>query len=197
MKALVSTAFLCLIICVLVGGCKSSEPPITEPEGSTEVTIPLSGKEYETNEEYFRAKQSGESPNLSMSKKIALQNAKAEMAGNIQSTVESFFKQYNNQVGINNKIEYDEKITGEIKEFVNQNLIDVQIIGEEVFKQEGGNYQYWIAIQANKETIHNGVKDVITKDEKLEQAFEIEQFDKIYQEERERFMNERKAGSSN
>ncbi len=94
-------------------------------------------------------------------------------------------------MGINNQIEYDEKVTGEIKEFVNQKLIDLRIIGEEVYKQEDDNYNYWIAIQANKETIHNGVKDVISKDAKLQQAFEIDQFDKIYEQERERFMNER------
>ncbi len=184
-------AITCIVLCAFFS-CKSSKV-ITKVEGGTELSIPLSGKDYQTDENFFRAKQSGESPNLSMAKKIGLLNAKAELAGNIHSTVESFFKQYNNQVGINNKIEYDEKITGEIKEFVNQELVDVQIIGEKVIKQENGNYQYWIAIQANRETIHNGVKNLISKDEKLQQAFEIHQFDKIYEKERERFMKEREG----
>ncbi len=89
MKIFLKLVTICCILGVFYG-CKSSKN-ITDVEGSTKVEIPLSGKEYQTDEDYFRARQSGLSPNLSMAKKIALQNAKAELAGNIQSTVESFF----------------------------------------------------------------------------------------------------------
>jgi hypothetical protein len=50
--------------------------------GSAEVSVPLSGKEYQTDQAFFRASQSGKSPDLATAKKIALQNAKAELAGN-------------------------------------------------------------------------------------------------------------------
>ena len=52
--------------------CKSKKE-ITKIQDSTEVSIPFSGKQFENNKNFFRAKQVGESTDLATAKKIAEQ----------------------------------------------------------------------------------------------------------------------------
>ena len=64
------------VLSFAVIGCKSKKE-IAKIEDSTEIAIPFSGKQYENNKDFFRAKQVGESTDLATAKKIAEQNAKA------------------------------------------------------------------------------------------------------------------------
>ena len=81
-----------------LAGCKSKKgTPVQKETGAVEITVPFSSKEYRSDENYFRAKQVGKSPDLATAKKIAFQNARAEMAANIQATVKRVTDQYTNQ----------------------------------------------------------------------------------------------------
>ena len=175
-------------------GCKGTKD-ISKVNEMTEIEIPLSGKDYQTNKDYFRAKQVGESPDLATSKKIAMQNAKTEMAGNIQALIKRVTDQYTNQRSIGDKKEFENKFEELARKVVNQTLTDVKVIGEKLFKKEGGNYQYWIAVEASKETIlngiDNGIDNGISKDAKLQLDFDKYQFEKIFNEEMNKFEEER------
>ena len=69
-------------------GCKSKKStPVQKETGAVEISVPFSSKEYRSDENAFRAKQVGKSPDMATAKKIAFQNARAEMAANINATV--------------------------------------------------------------------------------------------------------------
>ena len=71
-----------------LAGCKSKKAtPVSKETGAVEISVPFSSKEYRSDENNFRAKQVGKSPDISTAKKIAFQNAKSEMAGNINSVM--------------------------------------------------------------------------------------------------------------
>src|SRR6478752_9673656 len=81
-----------------VTGCKSKKAtPVQKETGAVEISVPFSSKEYRSDENTFRAKQVGKSPDLATAKKIAFQQARAEMAANIQATVKRVTDQYTNQ----------------------------------------------------------------------------------------------------
>ena len=82
--------------------CKSKKK-IAKIEDSTEILIPFTGKQFENNKNYFRAKQVGESSDLATAKKIAEQNAKAELAGNIEAVIKRVTDQYTNQRSVGDK----------------------------------------------------------------------------------------------
>jgi predicted NAD-dependent protein-ADP-ribosyltransferase YbiA (DUF1768 family) len=157
--------------------------------GSKEVTIPLSGKEYETNKEYFRAKQSGKSPDLATAKKIALQNAKTELAGNVQSTMKAVIDNYTNQRTIGDKQEFENKFEEYSRSVINETLNDVKIIGEQVFKESDNKYTYWIAIEMSKEPVVKSVSDRISKDDKMQLDFDQHRFRQVFDEEMQKFEN--------
>jgi predicted NAD-dependent protein-ADP-ribosyltransferase YbiA (DUF1768 family) len=184
---LLTIAFISL---ATIWGCKSSKD-ISKVDKMTEIGIPLSGKDYETNKDYFRAKQVGESPDLATAKKIAEQNAKSEMAGNIQSLIKRVTDQYTNQRSVADSKEWENIFEELSREIVNQELIDVKIVGEKLFQKDDNTYQYWIVLEVLKETLLNGLAEGVSNDKKLQLDFDKFQFEKIFNEEMEKFEKER------
>ena len=166
--------------------CKSKKE-ITKVEDSVEIKIPLTGEEYENDKSYFRAKQVGESTDISTAKKIAEQNAKAELAGNIEALIKRVTDQYTNQRSVGNKKEFENKFEEISREVVRQDLRDVKVIGEKLFKKKDGIYQYWIAVETSKETTLTGIFDGISKDSKLQLDFDKHQYEKIFNEEMKKY----------
>ncbi|MDR0694884.1 MAG: hypothetical protein LBF81_06265 [Prevotellaceae bacterium] len=177
-------AAMAIVASAAITGCKSTK---SVQSGSNEVSVPLSGSEYRTDKDYFRASQSGKSPDLATAKKIALQNAKTELAGNIQSLMKAVTENYTNQRTVADQQEFENKFEENARAVVNQTLNDVKVIGEKVFKEKDGKYTYYIAIEMSKEPVVNNVADRISKDAKLQLDFDKHQFQKIFNEEMEKF----------
>jgi hypothetical protein len=154
-----------------------------------EVLLPLSGKEYQTDTNNFRAVQSGTSPDLSTAKKIALANARTELASNINAVLKMVTENYTNQRIVGDKRDFENKFEENARVVVNQTLSDIRIIGEKVFKERNGTYTYYISIEKSKESVQNGITDRISKDEKLKLDFDKFQFQKIFDEEMKKLEN--------
>ncbi|MDR0833395.1 MAG: hypothetical protein LBN93_04310 [Candidatus Symbiothrix sp.] len=185
-KILVLTA---IAVCagVMVTGCKSKK--VAVEQGATEVVVPFADKEYRSTKDFFRATQSGISPNLATAKKIALTNAKTELASNVQTTVKTVTEAYTNQRSVADKQEFENKFEENAILVVNQSLNDVKIIGDKVF-QNKNNYTYYIAIEMSKEIIANKIADRISKDSKLQLDFDKQQFKKVFDEEMKKLDNQ-------
>ncbi len=156
-----------------------------------EVSLPLSGKEYQSDKDNFRAKQSGKSPDLATAKKIALQNAKSELAGNIQSVVKRVTDQYTNQRTVGNKQDFENKFEELAREVVDQTLTDVKMIGEKIFKETDGSYTYWVAIEDSRSAILAGIDKKISKDDKLQLDYDKKKFEDIFNAEMEKMKNDK------
>jgi len=180
----VTTALLVMFSC---GGSKKLPSVQT---GAIEVAVPLSGKEYNSDKDYFRASQNGKSPDLATAKKIALQNAKTELAGNIQTIVKAVTENYTNQRTVSDKQEFENKFEENARAVVNQTINDVKVIGEKTFKEADGKITYYIAIEMSKSAVVNDVADRISKDAKLQLDFDKHQFMKIFDEEMQKFENQ-------
>jgi hypothetical protein len=158
-------------------------------DGMTEISIPLSGKEYQSNKEFFRAKSSGKSPDMATAKKIALNNAKAEIAGLIKSKIKSVTDNYTNQRSVTSAQDFENKFENITREVVSQELNDVNIIGEKVFKDKSGNVEYYVAIEVSKEAILNGISDKVSHDQKLQIDFDKKKFEDVMNSEMEKIEN--------
>lgn len=176
------------IICL--PACRSKKP-LAKETGATEVTVPLSGKEYNSDKEFFRTKSSGKSPDLTTAKKIALVNVKAEMAGLIKATLKRVTDNYTNQRSVGDRQEYANKFEEMTREVVNQQLVDVKIIGEKIFKEANNSFTYWIAIETSKDDILNGIHNGISKNEKLQLDYDKMKFEEKFNEEMNKLENDR------
>ncbi len=170
-------------------GCRSKKD-LAKETGATKITVPLSGKEYASNDDYFRSTASGNSTDLEAARKIGLTNAKSRLASLIQSTVKKVTDNYTNQRSIGDRQEYTNKFEEMTREVVNQKLFDVKIIGEEIYKEANNSFTYWVAIEASKESILNGLNSAISKNEKLKLDYDKMKFDQIFNEEMNKLSNE-------
>lgn len=176
-----------------LAGCKSKKAtPVQKETGAIEITVPFSGKEYRSDDEHFRAKQVGKSPDIAAAKKIAFQNAKGEMAGNINSTIKRVTDQYTNQRTVGNTQEFENKFEELAREVVNLEMSNVREIGEKILKEPDGAYSYWIAIEADKKNVFDKLDAKISNDAKLKLDYDKQKFQQIFDSEMKKLAEEGK-----
>lgn len=183
-----------MALALILPSCKSKKGAVTSIEKSTgavELSLPFSSKEFFSDKENFRSTSSGASPDLQTAKKIALQNAKSQMASLINTTVKKVTDQYTQQRNIDNKVEFNNKFEELAREVTNQELNDIKIIGEKAFKEQNGSYTYWVAIEANKQDVLNGLQKGITNNAKLNQDYDKKKFEDTFNSEMDKLAKER------
>ena len=181
--------FVGFIAITALAGCKGTKQ-LAKTTGAQEITVPFSESKYKSDKDFFRAKQMGKSPDLATAKKIALQNAKAEIAGSIKSLVKRVTDQYTNQRTVGNKQDFENKFEELSREVVDQTLTDVKLMDEKIFKETDGSYSYWTAIEVSKQAILDGVSNKISKNEKLQLDYDKKKFEDVFNSEMEKMSKE-------
>jgi len=192
-QGMIRSAFLLGILALSLSSCKSKKnsTPIEKTTGAVEISVPFSTKEFYSDKDNFRAKSSGNSIDLQTAKKIALQNAKSEMAGLVQTTMKKVNEQYTQQRQMGNQQEFNNKFEELAREVTNQQLTDIAVIGEKLFKEPNGTYTYWVAIEANKQVVLNGIEKTISNNQKLAQDYDKKKFEEIFNSEMDKLAKER------
>ena len=159
---------------------KASGP--AAPAGMVEEAIPLSGAQYRSDAEYYRAVQNGVSTERSTAQKIAMQNCRQDLAAAIQADVklviENYVKNQDTGVSAEHKSQYQELAYTA----VGQQLRDVQVVEEKMFRQDNGSFRYYVCMQRPKAALEAAIEDAIAKDAKLNLEFDRAQFKKIFEE---------------
>ncbi len=171
--------------------CKSKKgTPIQKETGAKEISLPFSSKEYRTDEDFFRAKNIGKSPDLATAKKIAMNNAKSELASNIQTVIKKVTDQYTNQRTVGNKQEYENKFEELSREVTNLTIANIRVKDEKVFQEQDGSYSYWVAIEAEKKSIFDNIDQKISNDSKLKLDYDKKKFEEIFNGEMKKLAQE-------
>lgn len=180
------------IALLLAAGCKSKKAvSVAKQEGLIEITTPFDSKEYRSDEENFRSKQSGKSPDLATAKKIAYQNARAEMAANINATVKRVTDQYTNQRTVGNTQEFENKFEELSREVVNLEMSNVKELGQKTFQDPSDKaYIVWIALEANKKGVFDKIDQKISSDAKLKVDYDKQKFQQIFDAEMKKLVEE-------
>ena len=185
--------FLSLVV-VLVAfslvGCKSKKETPTIQAGSQRITTPFSGNEYRADANHFRAVNMGTSVDYAMARRIALQNARTELAGSIEATVKAVTAQYADQRQVGQRQEFQTRLEEESRTVVNQLLNDVRVIGDETFREPDGRFTVWVAIEMAKDALMQSMNNSISRDERLRLDFDQHRFRQIFDEEMKKFENQ-------
>lgn len=185
---LISLALLLLTSC---GGVKKASKEATKQAiGNVEIIIPCSGSKYETDNNYFRATQSGTSTDLSMSREKAMVATKRRLSGYINSVIKSVTDRYAQDRQISKDSEFSEKFENLTREVVNQRLLEVKKICEKVSQKPDGKYYTFISLEVNKELIYNGIENKISNDKKLRQDYDKQKFEETFNREMEILKNQ-------
>ena len=194
MKTIQLLTIPALALSLLAISCKSKKPvTVAKQEGLIEITTPFDSKEYRSDEENFRSKQSGKSPDLATAKKIAYQNARAEMAANINATVKRVTDQYTNQRTVGNTQEFENKFEELSREVVNLEMSNVKELGQKTFQDPSDKaYIVWIALESNKKSVLEKIDSKISNDAKLKLDYDKQKFQQIFDAEMKKLAEEGK-----
>lgn len=153
------------------------------PAGMVEEAIPLSGPQYRSDAEYYRAVQNGVSTERSTGRRrspcrTARQDLAAAIQADVKTVIENYVKNQDTGISAEHKSQYQELAYTA----VNQQLRDVQIVEEKMFRQDNGSMRYYVCMQLPKAALEAAVEDAIAKDAKLNLEFDRAQFKKIFEE---------------
>ena len=87
---------IALVLAAGAVSCSSSKKAVgpAAPAGMVEEAIPLSGPQYRSDAEYYRAVQNGVSTERSTAQKIAMQNCRQDLAAAIPADVKTVIENY-------------------------------------------------------------------------------------------------------
>ncbi len=177
---------------IIIGGCKSKEKVAkAEDQGETLIEVYCSGPEFQSNNEFFRANQVGESLDQATAKKKAQSNARAELAASIETTVKSVVDNYVNSRELNNVEEVEERFESLTREVANQKLTGINTICEKTTKTSDGKYKTYIAIELAGDELMTALNERLSKDAKLKIDYDYEQFKKTFEEEMDKLEKEK------
>ncbi len=182
---------LLLITVVTFSQCRSKRDTAGLPEGETRVEVLCSGPEFFSDNEYFRANSVAESRNQANSKRMALSNARAELAAQIEVTVKSVIDNYVQDITVGDQSEFMQRYEGLSREVINQRLAGTRVICEELTRTAQGMYKTYIAIELSGQDILNAMNQRISGDERLRLDYNYEKFKENFNQEMEQLRQER------
>jgi anion-transporting ArsA/GET3 family ATPase len=177
---------------IIAAGCKSKKN-VTQAAPANEVLVEqyCSGPDYFSNNEFFRSNDVGESMDQSTSKKKAMSNAKAALAGYIETTLKAAFDNYVNSRELNNVEEVKERYEGLSREVVNQKLNGIRLICEKQTRTSDNRYKTYVAIELTGDDIVSMMNQRLSDDDKLKIDYDYEKFKQTFNDEMDKMEKER------
>ena len=171
-------------------GCKGKEEVSKKEGGFTEIDIPCSGPKFRSDKNFFRADNSAKSQDMSLSREKALTLAKARLASLIETQIKSVTDRYVNEREFGDESEFEQKFENLTREVVNLKMNDIRIICEKPGSLGNGQYQTFVAIEIDKESLLNGINDGISKDKKLQIDYDKMKYEQIFNEEMDKMADD-------
>jgi len=181
-----------LVMVFVISGCKSKEKAASvKDQGETLIEVYCSGPEFQSDKEYFRANQLGESMDQATAKKKAMSNTRADLAAAIQTTVKAVIDNYLNSRELNKVEDLEQKYEALSREVIDQKLTGVKTICEKTTKTSEGNYKTYIALELAGDELMNAMNARLSQDDKLKIDYDYEQFKKTFDAEMDKMAKER------
>lgn len=191
MKRLFLLFSVAICLCGM-NGCKSKQALAKPEKGEVEIAIPLSGPQYQSDAENWRVVQQGVSPDMSMAKKVALQNARQELAATIRVQVRAVIDNYGKNTAVTDNIDVVNMYEEQAYSVIDQTLAGAELVGEKLYKLENGNYRYHVCLQVNKQYLADQLTKAFESEAVLQAKFDKAQFKKVYDEQMNAFLESQK-----
>ncbi len=179
------------LLMFLVSACGSSQQATNIAEEEEQlVTFYCDGPEYRSDAANFRSNAIGESRDQMVARKKAMSNAKAALAGQIQTVIKGATDNYINSREFNNVEEVEERFESLNREVINQQLNDVRTICQKHTRTKEGKYKTYVAVEMGTDALENALNDRLSKDQRLRVDYDYEKYKETFDKEMEKMENE-------
>ncbi len=134
------------------------------------VKEPFRGSAYESNNRFFRATGKGESSADNIARGKADIDAKAVLAGQVNTTMKQVTDQYLGQTENGNAADVADKFQSLVRETMNTDIANLNKIGEEkYFNKKENKYTVFIAYEIKKNAMFRFMKKQAKTDQKIDE----------------------------
>jgi hypothetical protein len=170
-----SNLLLFAIASLLLASCSSG------PLGQ-KVKEPFRGNAYESNNRFFRATGKGESSQDNIARGKADIEAKAQLAGQVNTTMKQVADQYLGQTENANAADVADKFQSLVRQLMNTNIADLRKMGEQkYFNKKENKYSVFIAYEIKKNAMFRFMKKQARVDNTIDKR-QMDLIDKILDE---------------
>ncbi len=146
------------------------------------VKEPFRGSAYESNNRFFRATGKGESSQDNIARGKADIEAKAQLAGQVNTTMKQVADQYLGQTENERAADVADKFQSLVRQTMNTSIADLRKIGEEkYFNEKENKYSVFIAYEIKKNAMFRFMKKQARVDNTINER-QLELIDKILDE---------------
>lgn len=132
------------------------------------VKEPFRGGAYESNNRFFRGTGKGESSQDNIARSKADLDAKAILAGQVNTTMKQVADQYLGQTSNEAAADVADKFQSLVRQVMNTDMADLRKIGEEkYFNEKENKYTVFIAYEIKKNAMFRFMKKQAKVDEKI------------------------------
>jgi len=189
LNLMIAAAFL---LSVGLSGCGSKKKATNVAKEEEElITFYCDGEEYRTDKKAFRANAIGESSDQMVARKKAMSNAKAALAGQIETVIKGTTDNYVNSREFNNVEEVEERFETLNREVINQQLNHVKTICQKHTRTNKGKYKTYLAIEMNVDAVEEAFQERLSRDKQLKIDYDYEKYKETFEEEMEKLENQR------
>lgn len=154
---------LVLLVALIASACGSS------PFGK-KVKEPFRGNSYESNNRFFRATGKGESSQDNIARGKADIEAKAQLAGQVNTTMKQVADQYLGQTENERAADVADKFQSLVRQTMNTNIADLRKIGEQkYFDAKANKYTVFIAYEIKKNAMFRFMKKQAKTDKTIDE----------------------------
>lgn len=156
-------SFLAVVIVLIVSACGSGTL-------GSKVKEPFRGNAYESNNRFFRATGKGESSQDNIARGKADIEAKAQLAGQVSTTMKQVADQYLGQTENANAADVADKFQSLVRQTMNTNIADLRKMGEEkYFNAKENKYTVFIAYEIKKNAMFRFMKKQAKTDRTIDE----------------------------
>lgn len=147
------------------------------------VREPFQGNAYESNNRFWRGTGKGSSSQDNIARSKADLDAKAQLAGQVNTTMKQVADQYLGQTENQNAADVADKFQSLVRQIMNTNISDLRKMGEEKFyNEEKKEYTVFIAYEIKKNAMLRFMKKQAKVDQTIDER-QREVIEKIVDEE--------------
>jgi len=165
-----------LLIAIFIAACASGSL-------GKKVNEPFQGNAYESNNRFFRGTGKGTSSQDNIARGKADIEAKAQLAGQVNTTMKQVADQYLGQAENEKAADVADKFQSLVRQVMNTNISDLRKMGEKKFFNEKSNeYSVFIAYEIKKNAMFRFMKKQARTDRTIDER-QREVIEKILDEE--------------
>lgn len=134
------------------------------------VKEPFTGDAYESNNRFWRASGKGQSSQDNIARGKADIDAKAQLAGQVNTTMKQVTDQYLGQTENENAADVADKFQSLVRQVMNTEISDLRKIGDKkYFDAKRNEYTYFIAYEIKKNAMLRFMKKQAKTDQKIDE----------------------------